>query len=138
MDPKDLEPQQETRRGVRSGPIAGGLILLTLGVAMFLDPTGAVDTQLGRLTPAIILIVLGTAMMVDKGGVVVGYRERGPDGEVRMRRRQHNSQFGGVWFIGVGAWMIASQMHVFGFNYSNSWPLFIILAGIMMIVRSAR
>jgi hypothetical protein len=138
MDSQDLEQQQEPRRGLRSGPIAGGVILLALGVAMFLDTTGVGDTHLGRLAPAIILIALGTAMMVERGGVVVGYRDRGPDGQARMRRRQHGSQFGGVWFIGVGAWMIASQMHVFGFNYGNSWPLFIILAGIMMIVRSAR
>src|SRR5262249_3397110 len=139
MDTRELEQTpDETRRGVRTGPIAGGLILLTLGVAMFLDTTGTVDLHLGRLIAPIILIALGTAMMVDRGAVIVGYRERGADGQVRKRRRHHGSPFGGVWLIGVGAWMIASQMHVFGFNYGNSWPLSIILAGILMIVRGGR
>jgi len=138
MDPKELDHQQETHRGVRPGPLAGGFILLTLGVAMFLDTTGMVDLPLGRLIAPLVLIALGTAMLVERGGVIVGRRERGPDGQVVMKTRQHGSPFGGVWLIGVGAWMIASQMHVFGLNYGNSWPLLIVLAGIMMILRGGR
>jgi len=35
-------------------------------------------------------------------------------------------------------WMMVSQMHLFGLSFNNSWPLFIILSGIMMVVRGAR
>jgi hypothetical protein len=34
--------------------------------------------------------------------------------------------------------MMVSQMHLFGLNYGNSWPLFIILSGVMTMIRGAR
>src|SRR3954471_12583635 len=134
----DLEPQPALspvdgpeRRQLRPGAIAGGVILLALGAAMLLDTTGTIDIHIGRLIAPIVLIAIGMAMMLDKGGVVYGRRERTAAGEVRMRTRRRGSPGAGVWLIGIGSWMIASQTHLFGLDYGNSWPLFIILAGLM-------
>jgi hypothetical protein len=121
----------------RPGVVAAGGILLALGVAMLLDTTGAMDIRVGRLIAPLVLIGLGAAMLLDKGGVVYGRRERAADGETRMRVRTRRSPGGGFWLIGVGVWMLVSQMHLFGLNYNTSWPLFIVLAGVMMVIRGA-
>src|SRR5436309_8920067 len=123
---------------VRPGAVAGGLILLALGVAMLLDTTGAVNIHLRHSIGPIVLIVLGTLMMLGEGGVVWGRRVRDANGEVRMKVRQRGGATGGVWLIGVGAWLLASQTHVFGLTFANSWPLFIILSGLIVVIRGIR
>jgi hypothetical protein len=40
--------------------------------------------------------------------------------------------------MGIGAWMLVSQMHLFGLTYATSWPLFIILMGLMIMIRGTR
>jgi hypothetical protein len=34
--------------------------------------------------------------------------------------------------------MLISQMHLFGLTYGTSWPLFIILMGLMLVIRGWR
>jgi hypothetical protein len=34
--------------------------------------------------------------------------------------------------------MLVSQTHLFGLTYDTSWPLFIILAGVMILIRGWR
>jgi hypothetical protein len=129
--------QSPDRPSFRPGVVAAGGILLAVGAAMLLDTTGAVDVRMGRLIAPLVLISLGAVMMLEKRGFVYGRRERAADGEVRARVRTRGGP-GGFWLIGIGAWMMVSQMHLFGLNYNNSWPLFIILTGVMMVIRGAR
>ena len=75
--------------------------------------------------------------MLEKGAVVYGYRERLETGERKMRVRRRGAT-SGFWLIGVGVWMLVSQLHVFGLDYGTSWPLFIILAGVIMVMRGVR
>jgi Domain of unknown function (DUF5668) len=134
----DANQQPERSSSFRPGVVAAGGILLALGVAMLLDTTGAIDIRMGRLIAPLVLISLGAAMMLDKGGLVYGRRVRDADGRVRTRLRTRGSQGGGLWLIGIGSWMMVSQMHLFGLNYANSWPLFIILSGVLMVIRGTR
>ncbi|HXT27927.1 MAG TPA: hypothetical protein VN716_01560 [Vicinamibacterales bacterium] len=122
----------------RPGVVAAGGILMALGVAMLLDSTGKIDIRVGQLIGPLVLIALGAAILFDKGGLVYGRRVRGEDGRPRMRLRRRGNPAGGFWLIGIGVWMMVSQMHLFGLSFNNSWPLFIILSGIMMVVRGAR
>jgi hypothetical protein len=122
----------------RPGIVAAGGVLMALGVAMLLDTTGAIDVRIGPLIGPLALIAIGTSMMFGKGGVVYGRRERAEDGSIRTRVRTRGGSKNGFWMIGIGVWMMVSQMHLFGLNYGNSWPLFIILSGIMMVARGAR
>ena len=48
------------------------------------------------------------------------------------------TQTGGVWLIGIGAVMLLAQTHAFGLDSHNSWPLFIILSGLIMLIRGVR
>ena len=108
-------------RGVRPGVIAGGAILLALGGAMLLSTSGAIDVPVGRLIGPFALIALGTMALVEKGGLC-----------------RRGGGTGGLWLIGIGAWMLISQTHLWGLTFATSWPLFLILSGVGMLVRGLR
>ena len=135
--PPPADPSPSPSR-YRPGVAAAGGVLLALGVAMLLDSTGKIDIRVGQLIGPLVLIALGAAILFDKGGFVHGRRVCGEDGRPRMRLRRRGNPAGGFWLIGIGVWMMVSQMHLFGLSFNNSWPLFIILSGIMMVVRGAR
>jgi hypothetical protein len=121
--------------GMRPGVIAGGGILLALGATMLLGTTGAVDVPIGRVIGPAVLIFLGVVTMTDKGGIFCG--DRRPGG----RRRSHGvggRGASGLWLIGIGVWMLISQMHLWGFTYATSWPLIVILSGIVLLGRGIR
>jgi hypothetical protein len=143
MDPNRLDGPgpvaKRERGGVRPAVVAGGGILLVLGVAMWLDTSALEiprDIRIGRIFGAIMLIAIGTALLNGRAFVHV---RSGRGGDERARRVPARSRgTAGVWLIGIGAWMIASQTHLFGLTYGNSWPLFIVLTGIVMVIRGAR
>jgi len=123
---------------MRPGAIAAGLLLVGLGVAMFLDTTGVFRVNAGRLVAPFFLIALGSAIVLDRGGFVAEWG-CGPGDDGRSRRiRRRGGPFGGLWLIGIGCWMLVSQTHLFGLTYDTSWPLFIILAGVIILIRGWR
>lgn len=131
----DLEPQpvSDSRR---PGLILGGAMLLVVGAAMWLDVPGWFDVPPGRLIGPLALITFGTLITLGHGG-------RGscgaPEDEGRARRNPwRGRRTGGVWLIGIGIWMLIAQTHAFGLDSHNSWPLFIILSGVMMLIRGIR
>jgi hypothetical protein len=128
-----MEPPDQSARSFRPGPIAAGVILLAAGAAMYLDSTGVVDINVRHLFVPLLLITLGTAML-DRGPSACGHRASAAD-DAGPRRRRRDGATGGIWLIGVGAWMLVSQTHIFGLTYHNSWPLFIVLSGIIMVIR---
>jgi hypothetical protein len=123
---------------MRPGAIVAGLLLVGLGVAMFLDTTDMFRVNFGRLVAPFLLIALGSAIVLDRGGFVAecGRVSDEAGGSRRIRRR--GGPFGGLWLIGIGSWMLVSQTHLFGLTYDTSWPLFIILAGVMILLRGRR
>jgi hypothetical protein len=124
--------------GIKTGAIVGGAFLLVLGGTMFLDRTGLTDISFGRLIGPASLIILGTLVLVENGGFVCGRRETLPDGTHKMNVRRRGGLTGGLWLLGVGCWMLVSQLHLFGLDYHTSWPLLIVLSGIIMLVRGTR
>jgi LiaI-LiaF-like transmembrane region len=121
---------------MRPGAIVGGGFLLVVGVTMWLDSRGLEDLR-HVIGPAC-LIILGMLMLVEDGGFVCGRRERLADGSARTNLRKGGGLTGGLWLLGVGCWMLVSQLHVFGLEYGTSWPLLIILSGAIMLVRGVR
>jgi hypothetical protein len=123
---------------MRPGAIAAGLLLVLLGAAMFLDNSGMFRVNAGRLVGPFFLIVIGSMIVLDRGGFVAECR-RTSDEDGRPRRiRRRGGSIGGLWLIGLGCWMLVSQTHLFGLTYNTSWPLFIILAGVMILLRGWR
>ena len=123
---------------MRPGPIVGGAVLLVLGLSMLLDNHGLGFLSLRHAIGPVCLIVLGSLMLAENGGLVYGRRERLADGTSRMHLRKRGGLTGGLWLVGVGCWMLVSQLHVFGLDYGTSWPLLIILSGTIMLVRGVR
>ena len=133
-----MDPESPESGRIRPGAIAGGAILLMLGATMLLSTTGVIDVPIGRLIGPFCLMLLGGLMIFDKLGV--GWDRSGRPGTsdvdgARRRRRRRDVSTGGVWMIGVGAWMLIAQTHLGGFDFHNSWPLFIILSGIIVLMR---
>lgn len=133
----DQDYEHEQPGGIRPGAIAAGFILLALGAALFLDRAGLTDVRAGQLVPPFVLIALGTSKILE--GRVVELRDRSvPTPLRRGRPRRRGRSYGGLWLIGIGGWMLISQTHLFGLDYGTSWPIFVILAGLMMVIRGIR
>ena len=60
-----------------------------------------------------LLIFLGIAQMVAPGDRDGGCGSKRP----------------GLWLLSIGAWGLIVESQLFGFDYSNSWPLLIIALG---------
>lgn len=116
----------------RPAAVVGGMILLALGALLLVDRT--LPARMGELTAPFVLIVLGTTMIFGKRGVMDGRRISRPDGRSH-RPRVRRSGMNGAWLIGIGAWMLVSQAHVFGLSFHTSWPLLLIMAGMLIVVR---
>ena len=101
----------ETRRTRRR--MWWGLVLITVGVAFLLDRYGVVDIgSIWHYWPAL-LIVSGLAHLL------------WPDDRNRAR---------GLFPIGMGFWFFACEFHWYGLNYSNGWPVIMVIAGLSMLV----
>jgi hypothetical protein len=124
-----MEMEQTHERVLRPGPIVAGALLLVVGAGMLLDTTGIADIRMGRLIAPLVLISIGVSSLLSCN-VATGEHER--------RRGRRKDPFGGLWLVGVGAWMLASQTHLFGLTFGTSWPLLVILTGIMIVIRGIR
>jgi hypothetical protein len=98
-------------QGENIGRLFTGLVILVLGGIFLADNIGLVDVgSIGRFWPAI-LILLGIGSIVRPG-----------------HRR------GGAWLVFLG---VLFFLHTFDyFRLHDSWPLFIVAAGVGMIWRS--
>jgi hypothetical protein len=134
-----MDMDQPPSRLLRPGAIAAGAILLIVGVAMLLDPSGAGHVRLGQLIGPLMLIALGSSILIEKGTAIrVGRRDVDEAGVERFGGRKRLDGGNGLWLIGIGLWMMVSQLHLFGLDYGNSWPIFIILSGVMIMIRGVR
>ncbi len=97
--------------GDNIGRLVTGLVIVALGAIFLADNLGVVDVgSIGRFWPAI-FILMGIGQIVRPG-----------------HRR------GGAWFLFLGALFFLHTFHYF--RLRESWPLFIVAAGIGMIWRS--
>ena len=130
MDRSDTA--ERPARGVLPGAIVAGVILLALGIAMLADRTGLVDVRVNRLVAPLVLIAMGTAIVLDRDRTA---ERRRRDGRIARRRR---GGIGGIWLVGVGSWMLISQSHLFGLTFHTSWPIIVIMAGVIIVIRGVR
>lgn len=131
-----MERDDRSPRSFRLRIVLGGLLLLALGSGLLLDRQWMLNAH--HLVAPMVLIVLGAVMTFERSGIVYTVPVKDEDGEVRLRVRQRRSGGGGLWLIGIGAWMLIAQNHLWGFTYETSWPLFLVFMGVMMVLRGWR
>ena len=98
----------------------------------------------GRLATGIVLLLVGAAMLAMNLGfhlpegwylywpwllVGLGIAQLGWPGTFRER-------VGGYWLLIVGAWGLINMYEILGLTWSTSWPLFIIAAGLRVVLGS--
>lgn len=90
-----------------SGRIVWGVFLIVVGVAFLLDRLHFSD--FGYLVESywpMILVAIGLGRLLTPG----------------MRHR-------GLWLIGIGGWLQVSNLGMWGFGWSNSWPILLVVVG---------
>ena len=127
-----MEIEQVQRPGLRPGPLVAGVLLLVVGGGMLLDTTGIADIRMGHLIAPLVLISIGVSSLLSAA------TDTGGDERPGRRRRCRKDSFGGFWLVGIGLWMLASQTHLFGLTFGTSWPLLVILTGVMIVIRGIR
>ena len=94
--------------------IMWGLVLIALGVIFLLDRMDIVEAEtLWHYWP-LLMVVAGINQ-------TIGYPSAG--------------QFrNGLWTIFTGLWLFAVFENLFGLTFRNSWPLFLLMAGVLMVL----
>ena len=99
------------------GQLGVGLFLFIAGVALLLDKFDLFYAgHVWHYWP-IIIIVIGVGKLLDAQFA-------------REYRKAYITLFWGSWFL-------ISELHLFGLDYHNSWPLLLIGVGIGMLWKSA-
>ena len=99
--------------GFHAGRVTAGVIVLALGVLMLLQRNGQFADHAMRFFPGLVLVTIGTVRMAE------GWR----------RRRG----LAGVWLIAIGGWLLISEAHLWGLNHDTSWPLLLVIAGLLIV-----
>ncbi len=99
------------------GHIAVGVFLLIVGVALLLDNFDILNARPVWHYWPVILIVLGLGRLLD-AQQIWEYRKA-------------------IWFLFLGTWFLVSELHLFGLDYHNSWPILLIGIGLGMVWKSA-
>ncbi len=107
--------EQEKRRPY--GHIAVGILLLVVGVALLLNNFDILNARPVWHFWPVIFIVIGLGRLLD-AQQIWEYRKA-------------------TWFLFLGIWFLVSELHLFGLDYHNSWPILIIGVGIGMVWKSA-
>jgi LiaF transmembrane domain len=112
--------QPEPAGPVHTGRVAAGAIIMTMGLVMLFDRSELLGDNLWHAFPGFVLIALGLVSLAN-----TNYDCKG--------RRQ--SPLNGVWLIFIGSWLTMNFLHLFGFNWINSWPLVIVAGGTMIVLK---
>ena len=105
----DTEQNYTTRK-----QIMWGLVLIALGVIFLLDRMNMVEAEtLWHYWP-LVMVLAGINQ-------TIGYPSA----------RQFRN---GLWTIFTGLWLFAVFENLFGLTFRNSWPLFLLMWGVLMVL----
>ncbi|MGH8853963.1 MAG: LiaF transmembrane domain-containing protein [Telluria sp.] len=95
--------------------VVWGLLLIIVGTVVLFDRLDYIDAGAFWHYWPLLLVVVGINQ-------TIGYPSP--------------REFGnGLWTIFIGLWLFACFEHIFGLTFRNSWPLFILAAGVKMVVQ---
>ena len=102
------------KQNVDPGTLAGGMVLIVLGVLFLLDRLRIAGFgELIRNYWPMILVIIGAT-----------------------KTWKRETFWGGLWLVTLGTWLQLVTLHQFGLTYRNSWPLILIALGAGIIVRT--
>jgi hypothetical protein len=114
------QPPPSDRRPMHPGRVSGGAVLMAMGIVMLLDRTELLGGRAWQAFPGAILIMFGLIGMVTNW---------------RRSDERRGSPLSGLWLIFVGSWLIGNSFHAFGMRYQHSWPLLIVAAGTVIVLK---
>jgi hypothetical protein len=98
------------------GHIGVGLFLICVGIALMLDKFDILNAgPIWHYWP-IIIIAVGIGRLLD---AQFGY--------------DYRKAFSMIF---IGSWLLVTELHIYGLNYHNSWPILLIGIGISMLWKS--
>lgn len=103
------------------GRIMLGMVLMSAGALMLIERMGMADVRLTWQLWPVFPLALGLVRLIDP--------PRRRDGRPKSRRS-------GAWLAFIGCWGLMNESHVYGFNYDNSWPLVVVVAGVTIVWRA--
>ena len=114
-----MNSNEPTRRSIGGRVLVGGLIIV-VGLGLMADQIGLSGIHLSARYWPLFLIGFGLLRLIAPAD----------------RCGRPGSRRGGAWFMYLGLWFFVNELHLFGFDYHNSWPLLIVGAGIGMVWRA--
>lgn len=103
-------------RKLPAGKLAWGVVLLVIGTLIFFDTIDLFESRPFWSYWPLFMIVLGAAGELD------ALRARKSDGSFIM--------------LGIGVWMLAGSLELFGLSYRSGFPLAVIVAGLGVILHA--
>jgi len=95
--------------------IMWGLVLIAVGVVFLLDRMDLVDVRSVWHYWPLLIVASGINQ-------TIGYPSA----------REFSN---GLWTVFIGLWLFAVFEGIFGLTFMNSWPLFLLMAGLQMVLR---
>jgi uncharacterized membrane protein HdeD (DUF308 family) len=103
-------------RKLPAGKLAWGIVLLAIGTLIFFDTIDLFESRPFWHYWPLFMIFLGAAGELD------ALRARKSDGSFIM--------------LGIGIWMLAGSLELFGLTYRTAFPLAVIVGGLGVIVHA--
>ena len=113
-------PPQANARDSGDGHVLLGAALILVGLAFLADQADLIHVTISERMWPFFPLFFGLVRLF-----APGYRH----GHRRPRR-------GAVWLLSIGIYGLISQYRLFGLDYSTSWPLLIVAAGLNMVLKS--
>ena len=113
-------PQANASRDTGDGHLLLGAALILVGLAFLADQADLIHVTISERIWPFFPLFYGLVRLF-----APGYR----NGRRRPRR-------GAVWLLSIGIYGLISQYRLFGLDYSTSWPLLIVAAGLNMVLKS--
>lgn len=118
---KDIDARRAGRAARRAergltGQVLMGVLVIALGLLFLLDNLDLIDVRSALSFWPLVFIVAGVAKLLDTSS---------PQGYLL-----------GLSGIGVGVLMILQRMGIIDFSWRAAWPLLLIGAGVMLVVRA--
>ena len=103
------------RPGMNSRSLVG-IVLILLGMTFLLMNMGMIEhVHVWHFWPLILIVIgLGKLLQPESGRV----------------------RWNGLWLVLLGAWFQMVTLHIYGLTYRNSWPVVLIIWGLIHVGRA--